>query len=160
MEHKDPKALDAIDSFVKTQHSSTESLRTGVNGDPHNRANKSLALLDEIQKRSAALRLVLTCGSAATNGLDALGPLPKVDACKTAGTHSGNPSNRSGTGQPGQLGQNGQTATENGAVPTTPAPGDTTVPPQEAGSPQDAPTSTPSHPGGLLDGLHDLVHAK
>lgn len=157
--NKDPKALDAIDSFVKTQHSSTESLRQGVNGDPHNRANKSLALLDEIQKRSAALRLVLTCGSAATSGLDALGPLPKVDACKTTGTRSGSPSSRTGTGQSGQTGQNGQTATENGAPPA-PTPGDTTVPPQETGNPQDAPTSTPTHTGGLLDPLHDLVHGK
>jgi len=157
MEHKDPKALDAIDSFVKTQHSSTESLRTGVTGDPHSRASKSLVLLEEIQKRTGALRLVLTCGMAATSGADPLGPLPKLDACKTTGR--GNPTGRTGnseqTNQTGQNTQTGTTATENGVAPTTPAPGGTTVPPQETGTPE--PTSTPSK-GGLLDGLHDLVH--
>jgi hypothetical protein len=163
IDHKDAKALDAIDAFVKTQHSSTEGLRNGVSGDPHNRANTSLTLLDEIQKRAGALRLVLSCGAAATSGADPIGPLPKLDACKTSGPGRGNPTSRNGsnsgnglTGQTGPTGDSGQTATENGEAPTAPAPGGTTVPPQEAGTPHDAPT--PTHSGGLLDGLHNLVH--
>ena len=76
---------------------------------------------------------------------------------KTSGTGRGNPTSRNGnTGQTGQTGQSGQTATENGVAPTAPAPGGTSVPPQEAGTPQDAPASPTN--GGLLDGLHGLVH--
>ncbi len=163
IDHKDAAALDAIDAFVKTQHSSAENLRQGVTGDPHSRANTSLALLTEIQKRAKALRLVLTCGTAATSGADPLGPLPKLDACPAAGNRQGG-QGTPGTGghQSGQdgQGQNGQpTTTENGVAttPTAPDANGTSVPPQEAGNPVDAPDSTPTD-GGLLDGLHDLVH--
>ncbi len=157
MVHKDPKALDAIDSFVKTQHSSTESLRQGVTGDPHIRANKSLALLEEIQKRTGALRLVLTCGAAATSGADPLGPLPKIDACKTTGR--GNPTGR--TGDPGK-----PTRPVRARRPARPPPRTASL--RRCRLPVERPSrrrrpERPGRPtrranGGLLDGLHNLVH--
>lgn len=68
---RDPVALDAVDRFVGAQRRSVAGLlhQSGT----RDRVQESLALLDSVARRSAALRTFLSCGVA---GSDALGPMP------------------------------------------------------------------------------------
>jgi hypothetical protein len=171
LEHKDAAALDAVDAFVSAQRGSAEQLRQDADGPSRARAATSLGLLDDIQKRSKALRLVLKCGSAATGTPDALGPSPK-GSCKgsptehSTGTSSPNSSTGgTGTGQSDKSNrQTGDSSTDGqspaDASTNVPVPGNTTAPP-EVGPPTSKGPGTNgsgSKSGGLLDGLHNLVN--
>jgi hypothetical protein len=157
MQHKDASALDAVDAFVTTQRAGTEKLRQGAAVDGRSRANTSVELLDAIQKRSKALRLVLACGTAATTGTDAIGPLSK-GSCNTPGANQGG-----SNGQNGPTGNNrkssGQDSTggapESSDAPET-SPTATATVPNEVGQPTGRPKSTSSK-DGLLGGLHGIV---
>jgi hypothetical protein len=181
VDRKDPAALDAIDAFTSTQRTETVLLRDGMVGEERTRANNSLKLLDEIQRRSRALRLVLKCGAAATSGPDALGPLPTSTSCK-GDKSSPAPSGLTGTGtpasdpagtapytdQPGQTGQTGQNGTS-GQTGSTGSTGSGTgtgtgngnsstgKAPAEGGTPKAPADPTQTAPGGLLGDLGKLV---
>lgn len=68
---RDPIALDAVDRFVGVQRRSITGLLDRSGG--RERVRESLALLDSVARRSAALRTYLSCG---VSGSDALGPMP------------------------------------------------------------------------------------
>ncbi|MEV6923541.1 DUF5667 domain-containing protein [Dactylosporangium sp. NPDC051485] len=112
MAHKDPAALDAIDGFVTNQRGAAEKLKASATGDPARaRATTSVRLLDEIDRRSKALRPLVKCGPTAVTGPDAYGPVPVGDACRTTtkpsnGTNSGQTQQPAApvTGNPGQTG--------------------------------------------------------
>lgn len=103
---KDTAALDAIDTFVSTQRAAAEKLRASATGDARTRATKSVTLLEEIQRRSQALRPLLKCGANATSAADTLGPVPNGSACKTTGggQKSGQQSGAPAQSSPGQTG--------------------------------------------------------
>ncbi|GAA2377453.1 hypothetical protein GCM10010170_082380 [Dactylosporangium salmoneum] len=104
MAHKDPAALDAIDGFVTNQRGAAEKLKASATDDPARaRATKSVTLLDEIDRRSKALRPLVKCGSTAVAGPDAYGPVPVSGACRTT-TKPSNGTNSGQTQQPGAPG--------------------------------------------------------
>lgn len=149
---KDTAALDAIDTFTSTQRAAAEKLRSGVNGDARIRAGKSVTLLDEIDRRSRALRPLLKCGSAAVSAADRLGPVPNSAACRPVGERVGQQTGNTPTGvQPGS-GQHPladpTTTVGAGGSATESAPADVGVP---TGVPQ--PSTSKSSKGGLLDWL-------
>lgn len=162
IDRRDGVALDSVDTFANTQRGALARLRDGVTGEGHQRTNASLTLLDEILRRSKALRQVLRCGAAATTAPDALGPLPK-GACRVTGERLNNPVGPQQTyGNSGV--PNGPVGAPMTAAPNTPAAG----PAESADSaptlqadPSPAPASpnpgAPRDNGGLLGGLHGLL---
>ena len=152
---KDPAALDAVDAFTTTQRAGAEKLRAGVNGGARARAAKSVTLLDEIDRRSKAIRPLIKCGAAAVSAADQLGPVPNGTACKPAGQKTSG----STTQQPGNIQQQnnpGQTGAPAGQrpVPSGSAdPGSATESAPAAPSEGPAPSPTKNH--GLLDWLFD-----
>ncbi len=74
MARRDTSALDAVDRFVADQRMLVGQLLDGGTTD-RDKVTGSLALLDRIEKRSAAARTALACG-AGTNGSDKLGAVP------------------------------------------------------------------------------------
>jgi hypothetical protein len=71
----DSTALDLVDGFVTTQRPVIEHLMAGLAGPSWSRADQSLALIDQIGRRTADLRAALSCGPG-NAGSDALGPQP------------------------------------------------------------------------------------
>jgi hypothetical protein len=158
MQHKDASALDAVDAFVTSQRAGAEKLRTEAAADGRSRADKSVRLLEAIQQRSKALRLVLACGMAATAQADAIGPR-STGSCKTPGNSQGGSNGQNGpTGNTNRKtdGENSAGAPENSQAPV-PAPTSTATVPNEIGTPTNPPNTKPSKNGGLLDGLHGIV---
>jgi hypothetical protein len=162
MQHKDASSLDAVDAFVTTQRAGAEKLRGAAAADGQARAQKSVKLLDAIQQRSKALRLVLSCGAAATAGADAIGP-QTTGICNTPGTRqdgsngqngpTGNTNRKTGT----DTGANTGGAPESSGTPVAPPSPTTAAVPNEVGTPTNPPKGKSSKDGGLLDGLHGLV---
>lgn len=145
---KDTAALDAIDSFTTGQHAAAEKLRASTNGDAHTRATKSVTLLEEIDRRSKALRPLLKCGQSAVSSPDTLGPVPNSTACK--------PANKSGNNQqqqqPSSPQQNvpEQTTTSTGERPA-PAGTSTTATTDGTVTGNSATESAPAQQPGLTD---------
>jgi hypothetical protein len=156
MARKDPAALDAIDRFTNSQRAAAEKLRTATGGDARTRAGKSVTLLDEIDRRSKALRPLLRCGQGAVSAPDYLGPVPNSNACKPATRPAGS----NGSQPPGaSLNNPDQGGTTDGEVPvptgTAAAGGSATEsapaePASEPGQPPPAPTKSKD---GVLDWL-------
>jgi hypothetical protein len=154
---KDAAALDAIDAFTGTQRAGADKLRTGVNGDAKARAAKSVTLLDEIDRRSKAIRPLIKCGTAAVSAADQLGPVPNSTACKPAGQKTAGSNTQPGNTQqqqnPGQTGTpagqrpvpSGSAGTETGAA-TESAP---------AAPTEGNPSPSPTKDQGLLGWLFD-----
>jgi hypothetical protein len=165
MTRKDTAALDAVDGFVTSQRGAAEKLKAATGGDAHTRAAKSVTLLDEIERRSKALRPLVRCGSTAATAPDTLGPVPNSNACKPGNKSNGN---TTGGGQqpPGApaLTNPGQTGTPIGERPAiSDAPGTGTASESSAaesapaepdpGSTAPAPSPTRSEKDGLLGWL-------
>jgi hypothetical protein len=155
MQHKDGSALDAVDAFVTSQRAGAEKLRTEAAADGRSRADKSVRLLEAIQQRAKALRLVLACGMAATAEADAIGPR-STDSCNTPGNRQGGSNGQNGNTDHTTDGENGAGAPENSQAPVPP-PTPTATVPNEVGTPTKQPKTKPSKDGGLLGGLHGIV---
>ncbi|MBM7076752.1 DUF5667 domain-containing protein [Micromonospora humida] len=76
VQHGDPAALDAVNTFVSGQRRAVGGLLDGAGSAERERTRQSLALLDAIRRRSDALRTALACALPAPVGSDALGPVP------------------------------------------------------------------------------------
>lgn len=70
--------LDPIDQFVVNQRKDLQSWMDKLSINKRTRAAESLAVLDQVQQRSTALRTALSCnnGPVSTNGSDDLGLIP------------------------------------------------------------------------------------
>lgn len=79
----DRNALDAIDDFVAAQRPAVRRFTDDLALAPRDRALTSLALLDTIRQRSAALRDGLLCTNPAVVDRDTLGPLPATCAAES-----------------------------------------------------------------------------
>ncbi|MEV8513297.1 DUF5667 domain-containing protein [Dactylosporangium sp. NPDC051484] len=155
----DTAALDAIDGFVTDQRAAAEKLRASAGGEARTRATKSVTLLDEIDRRSKALRPLVKCGPTAVTTPDTLGPAPVGNACRPVNKSGGTGS--SGQPQPGapvtnHPGQNGERPATTGPSSVSADPSATesapTAPSASAPAPP-SPTPTKSAKGGLLDWL-------
>jgi hypothetical protein len=158
VDKKSPAALDAVDSFATAQRGEAAKLRDGVTGTAQSRAGNSVTLLDEILRRSKALRTSLKCANPGMAAPDAIGPLP-TGSCKSAAnpTPRGTAgTNRTTTG--GAVTDNGQAPVGTGTdVAPTPAGSASTAPAGTGtGHPHNGPSPT-STGGGLLGGLHNLL---
>jgi Domain of unknown function (DUF5667) len=147
----DPAALDVVDAFVAEQKRALGALAAGQSPAERARTESSLALLDDVAKRSAALRGTLSCGNLAEAVTDALGPRP--GHCVAQPANGANPgAGPNGTaGQPGGAGAKGNPSTGPGATDL----------PVEVGSPSapSSPSPAPSDQsgGGLLGDLGHLI---
>jgi hypothetical protein len=74
VDRREPAPLELVDAFVTVQRSTLRDMQAGVNGAAWTRLDSSIALLDEIKRRSAAIRATLACDDLGRT-LDALGPL-------------------------------------------------------------------------------------
>jgi hypothetical protein len=145
---KDTAALDAIDAFTASQHGSAEKLRTSANGDARTRATKSVTLLEEIDRRSKALRPLLKCGQSAVSAPDGLGPVPNSSACKPANKSASNNQQQPGSPQQNNPGQNGTTTGERPA----PAGSSTAATTDGTVNGSSATESAPARPGSADSG--------
>ncbi|GAA0709488.1 hypothetical protein GCM10010199_04920 [Dactylosporangium roseum] len=149
---KEAAALDAIESFAGAQRTVAEKLLTSSSGDARTRVTQSVTLLEEIDRRSKALRPLLKCGSNATSAADKLGPVPNSSACKPGGQK--NNVQPPGGPQPSNAGHNGTTGerptpTVSNGVVVDSSPTEST-----SASPGPQPSPAPSKsPKGLLDWL-------
>lgn len=153
---RDGGALDAVDSFVTSQRLGLVTLRDSLAGAARTRVDESLALIDAVQRRSAALRGILPCGAAATGTTDLLGPVPTA-RCRVAGQNA-----QQGAGTPTKAtpgtGANGAAAS--GSAPNQARPALTGGAGGTAAQPTVAPSFSASTgapapsegPGGLTDG--------
>jgi hypothetical protein len=163
MARKETAGLDAVDAFVTSQRGAADSLKGAANGEARTRATKSVTLLDEIDRRSKALRPLVKCGSTAVTAPDTLGPVPGSTACK-----AGNKSNgTSGGGQqppgaptvnnPGQVGSiTGERPVTTGSSGASSSSSAAESAPAEANAGPTEPAPAPSRsekPDGLLGWL-------
>lgn len=74
--HADPTALDVVNTFVTAQRTAVEALLEAGNRADRDRTRSSLTLLDDVHRRSDALRAAIDCGLPVPVGSDALGPTP------------------------------------------------------------------------------------
>jgi hypothetical protein len=159
-DRRDPAALDAIDGFLTDQQGGVGGLLDRVNGDARTKVLGSLELLNQVGKRSAAMRTALSCGTPTGGGSDALGPKPRQ--CSAAAGSSGISSgDKSPTGSPGSHSPKtdstaapGAKASPTGVAASTPA--------EQAGqsgqpTQSQSPSPSPSGDGGLLSQLGRLV---
>lgn len=154
---KDTTALDAIDGFVTNQRGAAERLKTGTGGDARTRASQSVTLLDEIDRRSKALRPLVKCGSTAVTAPDSLGPVPASSACRPA-NKSGNVTNEQPSGAPaannsgtGTGGHSPATVPSGAAVDSTATESAPAEPHTDSASdPSPAPAKSKKGGGGLL----------
>ncbi len=78
MSKRDAAALDSVDSFVTGQRTSVSELLGKIETEDRGRTQTSLTLLEDVQRRSTALRPTLGCLPAGVNSvLDDLGPIPQ-----------------------------------------------------------------------------------
>lgn len=140
--HKDTSALDAIDGFVTGQRRAAEKLRTSADGAARTRATRSVSLLNDIDRRSKALRPLVKCGQGAVTAPDVLGPVPGGIAC-----HGGNKQVGSSEQQPGATapGRPGLPAVTTGSTGVTTSPSATE--PASADPRAAVPVPSPSRPG-------------
>jgi hypothetical protein len=158
---KDTAALDAIDGFVTNQRGPAERLKSGASGDARTRAAQSVTLLDEIDRRSKALRPLVKCGSTAVSTADTLGPVPVSNACRPANKSSNGSGGQqqqvpgtSATNNTGGSGTGGKTATTAPSAAVNSSATESAPAEPNANSVSDpTPAPTKSEKGGLLDWL-------
>ncbi|MFL6109956.1 MAG: hypothetical protein ACJ786_01165, partial [Catenulispora sp.] len=154
VDKRSPTALDAVDSFATAQRGEAAKLRDGVTGTAQSRAGNSVTLLDEIMRRSKALRTSLKCADPGMAAPDAIGPLP-TGSCRAAA----NPTPRGSTGttrsMTGGAVDNGQAPVGGAGAVATPT-GSASAAPTGTGHGHNGPSPSPSG-GGLLGGLHNLL---
>lgn len=92
---RDAASLDAVTSFASSQRPDVVSLLSGLTGDSRTRAIKSLALVDEVQRRATDLRRLLLCTAGRPVQKDVLGPIPQSCSALPGGSAPG----PSGTGE-------------------------------------------------------------
>ncbi|MDM4720959.1 DUF5667 domain-containing protein [Micromonospora sp. WMMA1363] len=80
VQRPDPAVLDRINTFVTAQQRAVGALLDEGTPAERERTRRSLALLDAVGKRSAALRAAIACGLPAPTASDALGPAPATCA--------------------------------------------------------------------------------
>jgi Domain of unknown function (DUF5667) len=134
VDEKDPTALDAVDAFVDDQQGLAGGVLDQVTGAARARLLTSLDLLARVADRSHRLREALTCGIAASDGSDVLGPRP--GSC-SAGGDAGRPA-RGGSAPAAPA----ATRAPRGGSPDRPA---------GAGGPSSTPSIAP--PAGLPEGV-------
>ncbi len=74
---RDAAPLAKVNAFVARQRPDVAGLLSGLNGNARTRALQSLALVDEVERRSGELRRLLLCTAGRTVQRDALGPIPQ-----------------------------------------------------------------------------------
>ncbi len=148
MARRDTSALDAVDRFVADQRMLVGQLLDGGTTD-RDKVTGSLALLDRIEKRSAAARTALACG-AGTNGSDKLGAVP--GACANAVSSQPNRPEQQREPQPSK--ESGKPEANGG--PSGPA---ASAAPSASASPAPAPDGQPeqTQDEGLLDELGRIL---
>lgn len=124
MERRDGSPLDAIDAFTASQRQGLERLKRELTSGGYARAIEASALLSRVADRSAALRPLLQCGTAATGDADNLGPTPKL-TCEAGKLASDDPPARGGESPQPEVSSSadGSGADFAGARPAVPTPG-------------------------------------
>lgn len=160
VQRRDEAALDAVDTFVLSQRQQLTTTLDRLSGADRERTVESLALLDNVSRRSKALRTTLDCNGSATAGADALGPKPGT--CWSApGQNVGDPGRGTQTRQR-EDGQPAPIRTEN-TDPTTAPGGTTSTSAPAAGTNPGATTPDQPEPSpsaaddGLLNGLGRIL---
>ncbi len=99
-QRRDTAALDAVDAFLAEQRPRLAALRVGAGRAAQDRTERSLTLLEVVQRRTDALRAALACGIGTAGRADSIGPVPRT--CPTGRgpdtTTPANPSVSGGTG--------------------------------------------------------------
>ncbi|MGH3761001.1 DUF5667 domain-containing protein [Actinophytocola sp.] len=96
----DGRRLDALNSWARQQSSRLTAVSTLLPSAARNRGNASLALLDKIASRAAALYARMDCYQITSGSSDDVGALPASGACERA-TGSRPDPNAPATGTPG-----------------------------------------------------------
>jgi hypothetical protein len=135
-----------------------------VGGASRTRLLGSLNLLDQVEKRSQQLRETLTCGTAAGDGSDALGPRPHSCAPGANSATGTQPSSRPDATRGARPGADTDPSTTPGASHQTPTGGAANTSPAdvagETGQPRgQTPTPTPSASpdSGVLGGIGRII---
>jgi hypothetical protein len=160
-DRRDPAALDAIDEFLTDQQGAVGGLLDRVGGNARTRAVESLDLLNQVGKRSAALRTALSCGTPTASGSDSLGPKPK-QCSAGAGSNGGSGGERSTAGSGSAGTHSPKTDPTAPGAKASPTEVTASTPAEQAGqggqpTQSQSPSPSPSGDGGLLDKLGQLV---
>jgi hypothetical protein len=161
-DRRDPAALDAIDGFLTDQQGSVGGLLDRVNGNARTKVLGSLELLNQVGKRSAAMRTALSCGTPTGGGSDTLGPKPRqCSAAAGSGGVSGSDKSPAGSGSSGSHSPKTDPTAGPGAK-TSPTGAAATTPAEQTGqsgqpTQSQSPSPAPSNDGGLLNQLGRLV---
>jgi Domain of unknown function (DUF5667) len=138
---RDVVPLNRVDGFVTAQKQMFAPMLDGLNPARRERADESLALIRDVERRSELLRTGLTCDTVTRDGADALGP--KLRDCMT-GTDATEPDDQhTGQGQRADTRKN----QPKGGDDATVAPERTGQPAgsQDSGAPADTdPVTTPA----------------
>jgi hypothetical protein len=94
---QDKTPLSRIDAFTTGQRQTFAQRLDKLTPADHSRAETSLALLDDVEKRTEALRAGLACGTVTSAGADALGP--RLKDCVAGQDSSGSTDSTQGHGQ-------------------------------------------------------------
>jgi hypothetical protein len=94
---RDAAPLSTVDTFVSGQRSAFQPALDKLSPANRERAQASLALLDDVRQRTADLREGLACPAPATSGTDALGP--ELKDCVDGTVHATSPGRSGGTAQ-------------------------------------------------------------
>jgi hypothetical protein len=149
VDRRDKAALDVVDAFAIEQRRALTQLRDAVRGPAAPRVDASVALLQDVLKRSTALRPLVGCGAAATTAADALGPKPREQYnCRQP--YGQRPTSPSGT-SPQQKGDRHVPTAGTPSVEAT-TPSAPSSPAEPAGPPS---TDESEDSGGLLGDLLD-----
>jgi hypothetical protein len=117
----DASALQAIEQFVGEQRARLRDLAGRLPAPSRARANRSIALLDDIGQRADALRPSLDCKSGST-GMDDFGPLPRKSCAGSAAPGSDTPTAATeATPDPGATGGGQPRNAPGGAAPSVEA---------------------------------------
>jgi hypothetical protein len=92
-----PAPLTTVDGFVTRQRRTIEPVLEKLSPANKERALESVALLDDVHKRTESLRAGLACGTPTPAGTDALGP--RLADCVDGTDHASSPDRPQGTGQ-------------------------------------------------------------
>jgi hypothetical protein len=162
---RDAASLDAVTSFASSQRPDVVALLSGLTGDARTRAIKSLALVDEVQRRAGDLRRLLLCTAGRPVQKDALGPIPQTCSALPGGSAPGPSDTKedrasrsqrpSGAPTPSGRPSGSPTPSPSGSGPLPGVPG---VPlPTGSGSPSPSSSSGGSDGGGLFGTIGKIL---